>query len=95
MRFKTLLLAAAVAAAPPVAAQAKTFRWSRSVDISTWDIHTQNVGVNNTMHGAVYDTLVEYNTSGSQAFLGFFGKAVGVHATSPWSQFAGREDLFY
>ena len=62
MRFKHLLLAAAVVAALPLAAQAKTFRWSRSVDISTWDIHTQNVGVNNTMHGAVYDTLVEYNS---------------------------------
>jgi peptide/nickel transport system substrate-binding protein len=56
------LLAAAVATALPLAVQAKTFRWSRSVDISTWDIHTQNVGVNNTMHGAVYDTLVEYNS---------------------------------
>ena len=62
MRFKTLLLAAALATALPMAVQAKTFRWSRSVDISTWDIHTQNVGVNNTMHGAVYDTLVEYNS---------------------------------
>lgn len=62
MRFKTLLLAAAVATALPLAVQAKTFRWSRSVDISSWDIHAQNVGVNNTMHGAVYDTLVEYNS---------------------------------
>eukprot|EP01041_Mallomonas_annulata_P018226 gene18226-37052_t len=62
MRFKHLLLAAAIAAALPLAAQSATFRWSRSVDISTWDIHTQNVGVNNTMHGAVYDTLVEYNS---------------------------------
>ena len=53
--FKTLLLAAALTV------QAKTFRWSRSVDISFVDI-TQNVGVNNTMHGAVYDTLVEYNS---------------------------------
>jgi peptide/nickel transport system substrate-binding protein len=61
MRFKPLL-AAALATALPLAVQAKTFRWSRSVDISTWDIHTQNVGVNNTMHGAVYDTLVEYNS---------------------------------
>ena len=53
MRFKTLLLAAALATALPMAAQAKTFRWSRSVDISSWDIHAQNVGVNNTMHGAM------------------------------------------
>ena len=35
MRFKTLLLAAALATALPLTAQAKTFRWSRSVDIST------------------------------------------------------------
>jgi len=62
MRFKHLLLAAAVASALPLAAQSATFRWSRSVDISSWDIHAQNVGVNNTMHGAVYDTLVEYNS---------------------------------
>ena len=63
MRFKTLLLAAAVAAAAvPLASQAKTFRWSRAVDVSSWDIHAQNVGVNNTLHAAVYDTLVEYNS---------------------------------
>jgi len=62
MRFKTLLLAAAVAATLPLAAQAKTFRWSRAVDLSSWDIHAQNVGVNNTLHAAVYDTLVDYNS---------------------------------
>ena len=62
MRFKTLLLAAAIAATLPLAAQASTFRWSRSVDLSTWDIHTQNVGVNNTLHSAIYDTLIEYNS---------------------------------
>ena len=62
MRFKALLLAAALATALPLTVQAKTFRWSRSVDISSWDIHAQNVGVNNTMHSAVYDTLVEYNS---------------------------------
>ncbi|MFI8618611.1 ABC transporter substrate-binding protein [Acidovorax sp. NPDC077693] len=62
MRFKTLLLAAAIATALPLAGQAKTFRWSRAVDVSSWDIHAQNVGVNNTLHAAVYDTLVEYNS---------------------------------
>ena len=63
MRFKTLLLAAAVAATiAPLASQAKTFRWSRAVDASSWDVHAQNVGVNNTLHAAVYDTLVEYNS---------------------------------
>ncbi len=42
-------------------AHAKPFRFARAADMSTWDIHTQNVGVNNTMHAAVYDTLVEYD----------------------------------
>ena len=32
MRFKALLLAAALATALPLTVQAKTFRWSRSVD---------------------------------------------------------------
>ena len=62
MRFKTLLLLAAIAAALPLAGHAKTFRWSRAVDLSSWDIHAQNVGVNNTLHGAVYDTLIEYDS---------------------------------
>jgi len=62
MRLQPLLLAAALAAALPLAAQAKAFRWSRAVDLSSWDIHAQNVGVNNTLHSAVYDTLVEYNS---------------------------------
>ena len=30
--------------------------------MSTWDVHAQNVGVNNTMHAAVYDTLIEYDS---------------------------------
>ena len=62
MRLKTLLLAAAVAATIPLASQAKTFRWSRAVDVSSWDVHAQNVGVNNALHSAVYDTLVEYDS---------------------------------
>ncbi len=62
MRFQSLLLAAALAGALPLASHANTFRWSRSTDLSSWDIHAQNVGVNNTLHAAVYDTLVEYNS---------------------------------
>ena len=62
MQFKPLLLAAALAATLPLATQAKTFRWARAVDVSSWDVHAQNVGVNNTLHAAVYDTLVEYNS---------------------------------
>ena len=62
MKLKHLVLVAALAAALPALVRAKTFRWSRSVDLSSWDIHAQNVGVNNTMHAAVYDTLVDYNS---------------------------------
>jgi peptide/nickel transport system substrate-binding protein len=62
MQFKPLLLAAALAATLPVVTQAKTFRFARAVDVSSWDVHAQNVGVNNTLHAAVYDTLVEYNS---------------------------------
>ena len=53
MQFKPLLLAAALAATLPLATQAKTFRWARAVDVSSWDVHAQNVGVNNTLHAAV------------------------------------------
>ena len=62
MQFKPLLLAAALAVTLPVVTQAKTFRFARAVDVSSWDVHAQNVGVNNTLHAAVYDTLVEYNS---------------------------------
>ena len=62
MQFKPLLLAAALAVTLPVVTQAKTFRFARAVDVSSWDVNAQNVGVNNTLHAAVYDTLVEYNS---------------------------------
>lgn len=61
IRLSPLLLAAAFIVSV-TAAHANTFRWARSADLSTWDIHAQNVGVNNTLHAAVYDTLVEYNS---------------------------------
>jgi len=65
---KTLLATAAVAvftasaALLPLSADAATFRFARSADVSSWDIHAQNVGVNNALHSAVYETLVEYNS---------------------------------
>ena len=66
MRYsKSLLAAAAIAVAAsalPLAAQSATFRFARSADLSSWDIHAQNVGVNNALHSAVYETLVEYNS---------------------------------
>ena len=56
------LLAATLIASLPLVAHAKTFKFARAADMSTWDIHAQNVGVNNTMHAAVYDTLIEYDS---------------------------------
>lgn len=57
-----LLLAAALVTALPLTLHAKTFRLARAADMSTWDVHAQNVGVNNLMHAAVYDTLIEYDS---------------------------------
>ena len=62
MRFKPLFLAAVLAASLPLVTQAKTFKWARSGDVTTWDIHGHNLGPNNTLHAAVYDSLVEYNS---------------------------------
>ena len=42
MQFKPLLLAAALAVTLPVVTQAKTFRFARAVDVSSWDVHAQN-----------------------------------------------------
>ena len=58
----TTLAVASVLATLSWSATASTFRWTRSADLSSWDIHAQNVGVNNALHSAVYDTLVEYNS---------------------------------
>ena len=61
-KLYALLVAAAVAGAAPTALHAKTFKFARAADMSTWDVHAQNVGVNNLMHAAVYDTLIEYDS---------------------------------
>lgn len=42
--------------------QAKTFKWSSSSDIPTWDIHSQNNALSNGIHAAVYESLVYYNS---------------------------------
>ena len=55
-------LATTLAASLPSSLHAKTFRFARAADMSTWDVHAQNVGVNNLMHAAVYDTLIEYDS---------------------------------
>ena len=62
IRLSALLLAAGLTGAVPLAAHAKTFKFARAADMSTWDVHAQNVGVNNLMHAAVHDTLIEYDS---------------------------------
>ena len=62
VRTASALAVAGALAALSVSAQASTFRWTRSADLSSWDIHAQNVGVNNSVHRAVYEALVEYNS---------------------------------
>ena len=57
----TTLAVASVLATLSWSATASTFRWTRSADLSSWDIHAQNVGVNNSVHRAVYESLAEYN----------------------------------
>lgn len=56
---------------------AKTFKWSSASDIATWDIHSQNNGLQNGIHASVYESLVYYN---SNTF-----KVEGVLATD-WKQ---------
>ncbi len=43
-------------------AHAKTFKWTSSSDIPTWDIHSQNNALANGVHAAVYESLVYYNS---------------------------------
>ena len=54
-------VAALVLAATP-AAYAKPFKWSSQGEISTWDVHSQNNALQNNIHSAVYETLVQYNS---------------------------------
>ncbi|MBB6576442.1 peptide/nickel transport system substrate-binding protein [Comamonas odontotermitis] len=61
-RAASALAVAGALAAMALPTQASTFRWTRSADLSSWDIHAQNVGVNNSVHRAVYEALVEYNS---------------------------------
>ena len=61
MKFRFTLLAAALAVAS-TGLQAKTFKWTSSSDIPTWDIHSQNNALANGIHAAVYESLVYYNS---------------------------------
>ena len=44
------------------AIQAKTFKWTSSSDIPTWDIHSQNNALGSGVHASVYESLVYYNS---------------------------------
>ncbi|RYF01201.1 MAG: ABC transporter substrate-binding protein [Comamonadaceae bacterium] len=54
-------VAALVLAAAPMA-YAKPFKWASQGEISTWDVHSQNNALQNNIHAAVYETLVQYNS---------------------------------
>ena len=65
---------------PLSAAQAKTFRIARAVDLSSWDVHAQNVGPNVSLHAAIYDSLVDYD---SKTFKVVPALATGWKQVSP------------
>ncbi|MCM5682053.1 ABC transporter substrate-binding protein [Schlegelella sp. S2-27] len=57
----TLAAAALCSVALPAAVQAKSFKWSSSSDIPTWDIHSQNNALANGIHASVYESLFYYD----------------------------------
>ena len=61
MKYRLTVLCAALAFSAG-AIQAKTFKWTSSSDIPTWDIHSQNNALSNGVHAAVYESLVYYNS---------------------------------
>jgi peptide/nickel transport system substrate-binding protein len=46
----------------PALSPAKTFRWAAASDVLSWDPHSQNAGLQNGIHAAVYESLVYYNS---------------------------------
>lgn len=61
MKYRLTILCAALALTAG-GLQAKTFKWTSSSDIPTWDIHSQNNALANGVHAAVYESLVYYNS---------------------------------
>ena len=61
MKIKALLLAAAVAAAAALPAQAQTLRWAAQNDILTMDPHSQNHATTNAILMHAYEGLTRYN----------------------------------
>ena len=60
MKLKTIsaVLLASLTLAATLAAEAKTLRWSTKGDVLTFDPHSQNEGLNNTISEQVYEPLV-------------------------------------
>ncbi|MDZ7892502.1 MAG: ABC transporter substrate-binding protein [Rhodoferax sp.] len=56
-----IALAVLIALAPTVSS-AKTFKWTAASDVLSWDPHSQNAGLQNGIHAAVYESLVYYNS---------------------------------
>ncbi len=61
MKIKALLLAAAVATAAALPAQAQTLRWAAQNDILTMDPHSQNHATTNAILMHAYEGLTRYN----------------------------------
>ena len=61
MKFNTLLIAAAVAAACAVPAHAATLRWAAQNDILTLDPHSQNHATTNAILMHAYEGLTRYS----------------------------------
>ncbi len=63
MKIKLSLLATSLVMAGMVStAAAKPFKWTSASDIPTLDIHSQNNGLGNGVHAAIYESLVYYNS---------------------------------
>ncbi len=63
MKFRTLMAAAALAAAVALPTQAQTLRWAAQNDILTLDPHSQNHSTTNAILSHSYETLVRYTAS--------------------------------
>jgi len=61
MKIKALLLAAALAAAAALPAQAQTLRWAAQNDILTMDTHSQNHATTNAILMHAYEGLTRYS----------------------------------
>lgn len=57
---RTALVTLLILAAP--LSPAKTFKWAAASDVLSWDPHSQNAGLQNGIHAAVYESLVYYNS---------------------------------